>query len=270
MDVSLVYMVAGLSSRFGGRIKQFAKVGMNGETFIEVSLNQAINASNDYSLSKIIFVVGEKTEKPFKDKFGDNYNGIPVFYAKQTYNPESRDGPWGTADAACSALHLIKEPCVICNGDDLYGEKSFRKVIKCLCNSDENVTIGIELKEMIPNNGAVTRGIFKIKDNYLESAEEVEGITKENFKEKVSYECLCNMNLFGLRPNVVKKLCQKVKKFRETYKSERRKECYIHVELANVLKENNEKMKIYPMTEKWLGITNPGDEVAVRKALCKN
>ena len=53
MEIALVYMVAGLSSRFGGEIKQFAKVGPNNETLIEYSLNQALPAG----FTKIVFIV---------------------------------------------------------------------------------------------------------------------------------------------------------------------------------------------------------------------
>ena len=42
--ISIVYMVAGISSRFGGKVKQFAQVGKNNETLIELSLNQALEA----------------------------------------------------------------------------------------------------------------------------------------------------------------------------------------------------------------------------------
>ena len=42
-EVAIVYPVAGLSSRFGG-VKQFAKIGPNGESLIEYSLNQALSA----------------------------------------------------------------------------------------------------------------------------------------------------------------------------------------------------------------------------------
>ena len=55
--IAIVYMVAGISSRFGGKIKQLAKVGPNQETLIEYSLNQAISSG----FTKIIFIVGEKT-----------------------------------------------------------------------------------------------------------------------------------------------------------------------------------------------------------------
>lgn len=43
-SLSLVYMVAGMSSRFGGKIKQFAQVGPNNSSLIEYSLQQALPA----------------------------------------------------------------------------------------------------------------------------------------------------------------------------------------------------------------------------------
>lgn len=68
-NVSLVYMVAGMSSRFGGKIKQFAKVGPNNTTLIEYSLQQALPAG----FSQIIFIVGKMTQQPFQEIFGDEY-----------------------------------------------------------------------------------------------------------------------------------------------------------------------------------------------------
>ena len=56
--VSIVYMVAGMSSRFGGRPKQMAKVGPDGETLIEYSVNQALKQD----FSKLVFITNPKTE----------------------------------------------------------------------------------------------------------------------------------------------------------------------------------------------------------------
>ena len=42
--IALVYMVAGMSSRFEGKIKQFAEVGPKGEKLLEYSIKQAIPA----------------------------------------------------------------------------------------------------------------------------------------------------------------------------------------------------------------------------------
>ena len=53
--VVLVYMVGGLSSRFGG-IKQLCLVGPNNETLLEISIKQALKEP----FSKIIFITNIK------------------------------------------------------------------------------------------------------------------------------------------------------------------------------------------------------------------
>ncbi len=87
-EIAIVYMVAGMSSRFGGKIKQFARV-TDKETLIEYSLNQAINAG----FNKIIFIVGKLTNLPFREKFGNSYKGIPIRYAEQDFDSACRDRP---------------------------------------------------------------------------------------------------------------------------------------------------------------------------------
>ena len=176
MDIALVYMVAGMSSRFNGKIKQFAKVGPNNETLIEYSLNQALPAG----FTKIIFIVGEKTEQPFKEMFGDNYKTVPVKYTFQNYNKEKRDRPWGTLDALCCARDLINCPFVVCSGDDIYGKESFKTLVKHLKNNPTNATVGYKLKNVLSKVGTVNRGIFKTNsNNEVISIEEVFNINKE-------------------------------------------------------------------------------------------
>ncbi len=159
-EIAIVYLAAGMSSRFGGRIKQFAEVGPNGEKLIEYSLKQAIPVG----FSKIIFIVGDKTGEPMRDFFGDNYLGIPIFYAKQNYNVKEKDRLWGTVDALCSAKNLINCPIVVRNGDDIYGKNSFKLLIKHLQDTNEEATIGYKLIDVLPNNGNTNRGIFKISE----------------------------------------------------------------------------------------------------------
>ena len=129
-EIAIVYMVAGISSRFGGKIKQFAQVGPNNETLIEISMKQAMRAG----FRKIIFIVGNLTEKTFKEKFKSEFQNIPISYAIQSYDERERDKPWGTAEALCSVIPFINCPFVVCNGDDLYGENSF----KVLCDHLKN------------------------------------------------------------------------------------------------------------------------------------
>lgn len=260
--IALVYMVAGLSARFSGRIKQFAKVGKNGETLIEYSLNQALKSS----FSKIIFIVGNSTEKPFKEKFGNSFRGVPVFYALQTFFPAERDKPWGTVDALCSAKNLIDCPFVVCNGDDIYGENSFSSLFNHLNNSNEEATMGYEILNVLPAQGKTNRGIFQIEKNYVTNIKEVFNIEKNNLSASdIKENDLCSMNIFALNPNVAKLLSQKLKKFKEAYKNDRKAECLLPNELAAIIKQHKIKMKIYPSTDQWIGITNPEDELLVRK-----
>ncbi len=262
--IALVYMVAGISSRFGGKIKQFAKIGPNKETLIEISLNQALNAG----FNKIIFIVGNKTEEPFKKMFGDNYKGVPISYTLQKFNPKKRDKPWGTTDALCSAENIIHEPFVVCNGDDLYGKKGFIDLYSHLKNSDEEAILAYKLKQVLPKKGKVNRGIVKVSEGYVQDIIETFNIEKDKLSEKnLSLNNLCSLNIFALHPRVLKLLKEKLKEFKKQNKGSRNSECLLPIEIPKLIKEKKIKMKIIPAKEKWIGITNPEDEIIVRKAL---
>jgi len=266
MDISLVYMVAGMSSRFGGKIKPLAKVGPNNETLIEHSLNQALPAG----FTKIIFIVSKNTEKFFKEIFGENYKGVPVEYALQEFDPEKRDRPWGTCDAVCS-IPEIKEPFIICTGDDIYGEKTFKILADHLKKSQEDATASKDLIEMLPEQGTVNRGIFEINDeDYVIDGTENLGISRQDFKERGFEEnSPVSISIFALHPNTMQLLKEKTNAFKEQNKDDRKIECLLNVELINLIKENKIKIKLYKTSEKWIGITNPDDELKVRNELQK-
>src|SRR4030042_5756773 len=261
MEVALVYIVAGLSSRFGGGIKSLVKI-TDKETFIEYSLKQAIPAG----FTKIIFVVGKHTEQPYREKFGDNYMGIPVIYAFQEFDFEKRDKPWGTCDALCSAFNLINEPFVIATGDDIFGKESFEILINHL-KTGEDVTVVQKLIDMLPETGSVNRGIFEIdEESYVKKGIEEVEISRENFKERGFEENTpMSISIFGLHPETLRLLNEKVKKFKEENKNSRNAECYLNVQLSELIREGKIKMKLYYTPEKWFGITNPGDELVIQE-----
>ncbi|MDO8509219.1 MAG: sugar phosphate nucleotidyltransferase [Nanoarchaeota archaeon] len=263
-DLALVYMVAGISSRFGGKIKQFAEVGPDGEKLLEYSIKQAIPAG----FSKIVLIVGEKTEKPMKEIFGNSYMGLPILYAKQEYNQSERDKPWGTADALCSAKNVIDCPFVVCNGDDLYGQTGFEALANHLRKNNDEATLGYRILEVLPEKGSINRGIFRTENNYVKEINEVIGIFKNDLSASgIKREDLCSMNIFALHANTIKTLDGIVKKFKEENKGNRKIECYLPVELSNLIKSGEISMRIYDSKEKWFGVTNPGDEEIVKKEL---
>jgi len=265
-DIAIVYMVAGLSSRFGGKIKQFAKIGPNNETLIEYSLNQALDAG----FSRIVFIVGNMTEKPFKEKFKDSYKGIPINYALQSYDPKIRDKPWGTSDALCSTIGILKIPFVICNGDDIYGKDTFKILVNHLKKNKEEATIGYKLCEVIPEKGTTNRGIFQTENNCVKSLKEVLGIEKCNLNATNTCDNdLCSMNIFALHPKTIKLINIYLQQFKKEHNGDRKSEALLPEMLSRLICEDKIKMKIYPTQDKWLGITNPEDEESVRELIKK-
>lgn len=267
MQIALVYMVAGLSSRFGGKIKQFARVGKNNETLIEVSLNQALPAG----FSKIIFIVGNKTEQPFREMFGNEYKGIPIQYALQKFDENLRERPWGTVDALCSAKEFLNCPFIICNGDDLYGEESFKILVNHLQNKTTGATVGYKLANVLSETGGVNRGIFESdENNEVQSLKEFFDITKENLHEKnLSPDSLTSMNIFALQPGIVKKLNEVLQKFKQEHEGDKRIECLLPNELGNLIKNHELIIELYSTNSKWFGVTNPKDEIKVKQELEK-
>lgn len=267
-NIALVYMAGGISSRFGSKAKQFARVGPNGETLIEYSLNQALGVG----FGKVIFIVGEKTEKPMKDIIGENYLGINVYYALQKYDISERDKPWGTVDALYSAKEFIDCPFVVCNGDDIYGVRAFRILVNHLKENANEATLAYKLIEALPEKGLTNRGIFEVdKNGYVCSIREVFNIDKSNLNASgVRPDSLCSQNISAFHPYVVEMLSEILNDFKEKYRGDRKIECLLPTEVSKLLENKKIRMKAYPAEERWLGVTNPEDEEVVRKELGKN
>ena len=265
MEISLVYMVAWMSSRFGGRIKQFAKVWPNNSTLIEYSLSQALPAG----FTQIIFIVWNMTEWPFKEMFWDEYKWVPVKYAKQTYDPENRDRPRWTVDALCAAKNYINWPFVVCNWDDIYGANSFKSLVDHLKDSNDWATIWYRLGNVIPEEWSVNRWIFSTDNEwYVKTIDETLNIEKETLdKFWLTEESLCSMNLFGLNENAVSLLSDVLNNFQKEHEWDRRIECYLPVELWKFIQEWKWKMRLYPTNNQRFWVTNPADEEIVRKQI---
>lgn len=97
-------MAAGIGSRFGGGIKQLAKLGPNGEIIMDYSVHDALAAGFD----KIIFIIRKDIEADFREIIGNRIEKVArCEYAFQEIDrlpegysvPEGRKKPWGTAHA---------------------------------------------------------------------------------------------------------------------------------------------------------------------------
>ena len=63
MKTTLIIMAAGIGSRFGGGIKQLAKMGPNGEIIMDYSIYDAKEAGFD----KVVFIIRKDIEEEFKE-----------------------------------------------------------------------------------------------------------------------------------------------------------------------------------------------------------
>ena len=120
MKPTLLALAAGMGSRYGG-LKQLDTLGPNGETILDYSIYDAVQAG----FGKVVFIVRDSFRAQFEQlvekKYG-NYrcpdgeklqfcfvsqelDKIPAGYE---INPE-RVKPWGTAHAVLMAKNVTKE-----------------------------------------------------------------------------------------------------------------------------------------------------------------
>jgi len=255
---SLVCLVAGLSSRFGGKPKQLEKVGPNNETLIEYSINQALSVK----LKNIIFVTNTKTEDNFKTIFGNLYKNIPVYYIKQEYNNLVRARPWGTLDAICTAIPLINSKFIVINGDDIYGEYAYKQASKYFTN---NNLIGlVETIKTLPKTGTVNRGIVKIDDKYVKSLDEKIGISIENIG---LHNTLSNVNFLCFQPEIIFIFKKYLDAFKIKYENDDKIEILLPDILNEMISKNEIILESFIIEHNILGITNPEDSNIVKNLL---
>ena len=111
--------------------KSLIRVGHEGRPLMDYLLYNAKKAG----YKNIYLVINEKNSL-FKEFYGvrstqNNFKNLTISYAMQ-YIPENRTKPLGTADAVFQAVEQFPElqtqQFTVCNSDNLYSEKAFKKL----------------------------------------------------------------------------------------------------------------------------------------------
>tara|TARA_B100001059_G_scaffold236663_1_gene288822 strand:- start:7064 stop:7864 length:801 start_codon:yes stop_codon:yes gene_type:complete len=251
--VVIVFMVAGMSSRFGG-IKQLCKVGINGETLIEVSVKQALKQP----FSKVVFITNVKTEQLFKDIFKDEYQNTLVEYIQQTYE-ESRERPWGTTDAVCSLLGYVDEPFILVNSDDIYGETAFKEGYEKLKLDTKNYLGSTQLRNTIKGDNLVNRGIIEIEniDSNVVSLRETLGINPSTDIHLL--DKYCNVNFICLQPFVIKLLKDELDVFKANNKNDKRVEALLPDDLNTLIQNKSLELHLIIIKDPIVSLTYQSD-----------
>ena len=278
-DMTLLVMAAGMGSRYGG-LKQLDAVGPNGETIIDFSVYDAIRAG----YNKVVFIIREDFENQFKQKISNKYKDkIDVEIVYQDLNdlpssfrcPNKRSKPWGTGHAILAARNAISEPFVAINGDDFYGEESF-KVISNYYSSLKSgfVMAAFQLDKTLSKNGSVSRGICEQNANELVTVVETHDIKKNSAG---NIECdrdisllgseLVSMNMWGFTPTLFDHLEKMFNDFLMGNISDLKSEFLIPSVINDLIEKNIEKVQVLETQSTWFGVTYAEDKPFVENQI---
>jgi len=284
MKPTLLILAAGMASRYGS-MKQIDGFGPNGETIIDYSIYDAINAG----FGKVVFIIKEEFVENFKAIFEPKLNGrIETDYVFQNFDLKQfgieeeiyREKPWGTAHAILAGRTVVKEPFCVINADDYYGFDAFKKMADFLnteANDSNYSIIGYEIGKTLSEFGAVSRGVCKVDDsgNLTEIVERTKVYPKEGkiFYEEdgeefpLDFSTPVSMNFWGFTPAVFKITEELFVEFANANKDKPKAEFFIPLIGENLVKSNTATFKVVPTSNKWFGVTYKEDKPFVQDSI---
>lgn len=283
----LVIMAAGMGSRYGG-LKQLDQLGPNGETIIDYSMKDAIQAG----FKRVVFIIKDSFFKEFKRIVSNKYlESIEVSYAFQSLDdlpkgyklPEGRLKPWGTAHAIWCARKLIDAPFAVINGDDYYGQHAYQimyEFLTSLVDDNHYAMVGYQLSQTISPNGSVSRGLCTVNNNNeliaIEEQTQIEAYGQGiHYTEDgvnwldVNPDTIVSMNLWGFPKTFINVIDEHLKPFLDhTIKSNALKgEYYLPSVVKKQLNQDAVKVSVLPTTSQWFGVTYAEDRAFVQEQL---
>ena len=282
MKPTLLLLAAGMGSRYGG-LKQLDELGPNGETIMDYSIYDAIQAG----FGKIVFVIRKDFEDQFRKQVLSKYEGhIPAELVFQSIDalpegfkvPEGREKPWGTNHAVLMAKDVIKEPFCVINCDDFYNRDSFKVIGKFLSDLPDDAKnkyamVGFRIGNTLSENGTVARGICSTDaQGHLTTV--VERTKIERHDGKVQYldendqwvtvddNTPVSMNVWGFTPDYFD--------YSEAYflsdpknMENKKSEYFIPLMVNKLINDGTATVKVLDTTSKWFGVTYAADRQGV-------
>ena len=291
MKPTLLVLAAGMGSRYGG-LKQMDGLGPNGETIIDYSIYDAVEAG----FGKVVYIVREyfkeQMEKVVKEKYSNVkcIDGEPLEFQFVTQelnkipsgfilNPE-REKPWGTAHAVLMGAEVINEPFAVINGQDDYDKETFKILGDWLRAHEgkrgEFCLVGFELENTLSESGAVSRGICTsdadgvlttVVEHHKIARAEDGNIYGENSSTgetlKLEAKDPCSMNMWGFTPDYFEKSAAIFESFLKKNINELKAEFYIPYAIDCMIKDGTGKTEVLSTPSRWFGVTFKEDRPGV-------
>ncbi len=288
---ALVVMAAGIGSRFGGGIKQLAKLGPHGEIIMDYSVHDALAAGFD----RIIFIIRKDIEKDFREIIGNRIEKVAdCDYAFQEISmlpagfsvPEGRKKPWGTAHALLQVKDLVDCPFAVINADDFYGKEGFRLLHDYMVNEMDETKpyfdmcmAGYIVGNTLSDNGTVSRGVCRMgEEGCLSAIHETYDIARRENGEiwgqdiqgtpvQVDGDAIVSMNMFGLPRHFLDVLEENFPAWLQAHGQEMKSEYLLPAEIDKLMQKGEARVRVLKDHDRWFGVTYQEDRAAVEKSL---
>ena len=288
MKPTLFLLAAGMGSRYGG-LKQLDGLGPNGETIMDYSIYDAIEAG----FGKIVWVIRKDFEEQFRTQILSKYEGkVKCELCFQSLDalpegftvPEGRQKPWGTNHAVLMGKDVIKEPFCVINCDDFYNRDAFRVIGKFLSELPEGsrgqyAMVGFRVANTLSENGTVSRGICSKNDEgCLTTCVERTKIARVDGKVayradnkddgewvEISENTPVSMNMWGFTPDYFEYSENYFKEFLAdpATMANLKSEFFIPLMVNKLINDGTATVKVLDTTSKWFGVTYAADRPGV-------
>lgn len=265
--MTLVVMAAGRGSRFGG-MKQVAELGPSGEALLDYAVFDARRSGFD----EVLFVVSEASADAVEAHVQAGCGRhVPTHFVVQKF--DGRAKPWGTGHAVLTAGVEIDGPFAVVNADDFYGAHSFALLGEELPAGRDHVLIAFRLDESLSKNGGVSRGVCTVKDGLLATVTELTEIemTEGGIRSREGVELtgseLISANLWGFQPSFRQVLEGEFERFVLDHGDDPDAEFRIGDAVDRLPDYGDERVRVVPTTERFLGVTFAEDVPEVRAAI---
>lgn len=281
-NIALLVLAAGMGSRYGG-LKQLDGLGPSGETILEYSIYDAIQAG----FTKVVFVVRDFFLQDFKDRIGSKFEGkIELDYVCQPVNPAiegvsdliEREKPWGTSHAVLVAKDAIQEPFAVINADDYYGQDSFTimaRFLKEKVSDSLYCMVGYILDNTLSDQGFVNRGVCEVDEqNHLTGIVERLKIRRDGehvthgdpVAGELSSRSVVSMNFWGFPAEIFEPLEKGFHDFVRMNKDNPKAEYFIPLIIDDLIGKGKIALEVLTCDDRWFGVTYKEDAPSVIKA----
>lgn len=274
---TLLVLAAGMGSRYGG-LKQMDAFGPNGETILDYSIYDAIQAG----FGKVVFIIRKSFDEAFREFFKGKFDDqIKVEYVFQELEdvpqgsvyPDTREKPWGTAHAVWVARDVIYEPFAVINADDFYGRGAFVEIKRYFDENDSTdySLVAYRLDKTLSDHGTVNRGVCSVTEN--EALDGIVETLKIGYEDDrtISYpteegslflpaDTPVSMNFWGFYPDYFEFAGDYFTNFLKERGDETKSEFFIPLLVEDLIKRGEKSVKVLNCDEEWFGVTYQEDK----------